>query len=78
MTERDFSETTRGDLSTEGAALPDGSYPTPDCDALRRAFEAYGRESPDKREALRHYLIKRNIELGCHHPLPESWHMEVT
>ena len=55
--------------------MPDGSYPTPDCDALRRAFEAYGRET-GTRAALRRYLVRRKAELGCPRvDVPETWRM---
>lgn len=75
MSERTFSHEERMRLAKEGKALPDGSYPTPDKDALHRAFQSYGRETPEKRSELRHYLIRRAIEMGHPEMIPDSWHV---
>lgn len=69
MAERDFSEDDRRRLASEGNALPDGSYPMPDCDAVRRAIDSYGRAPAGHRPALRALIRKRNSELGCGHKL---------
>lgn len=75
MAERTFSDEERARLAAEGDALPDGSYPIPDCDALRRAIDSYGRETGD-RAALRRHIAKRKAELGCPGvELPETWHL---
>ena len=77
MADREFSEEYREELATEGEALPDGSYPIPDCDALRRAIQSYGRETPEKRAELRRHIAKRKAALGCHEvDLPETWKMK--
>lgn len=55
-----------------GEAMPDGSYPTRDCQELGKAVEAYGRETGSKPK-LRRYLIKRAVELGCTEKIPDSW-----
>lgn len=73
MAEREFSDEYRAELAREGKAMPDGSYPTPDEDALERAFEAYGRETPEKRPALRRYLVRRAHELDRADLIPASW-----
>ena len=65
------------ELAAKGEAMPDGSYPTPDCDYLSHAVEAYGRETKDK-AALRRYLTRRAIELGCADRLPDDWTLEAT
>lgn len=65
MAERDFSEDERKQLAADGHALPDGSYPMPDCDAVRRARESYGRAPEGHRAALRALINRRNRELGC-------------
>ena len=65
MAEREFSEEQRRALAAKGQALPDGSYPMPDCDAVRRAHEAYGRAPAGHRAAVRELANKRNRELGC-------------
>jgi hypothetical protein len=59
-------------LAAEGQAMPDGSYPTPHCDCLKAAVESYGRETGDK-AALRRYLIRRAVALGCTEHLPDDW-----
>jgi len=68
MAERKFSETERAALARKGQALPDGSYPMPDCDAVRRAHESYGRAPEGHRAAVRALANKRNAELGCGFP----------
>jgi len=65
MAERHFSEAERARLAGEGKALPDGSYPMPDCDAVRRAHQSYGRAPASHRSAVRALANKRNRELGC-------------
>ena len=65
MAEREFSEAERERLAREGHALPDGSYPMPDCDAVRRARQSYGRAPQSHRAALVRKINQRNRELGC-------------
>ena len=65
MAERKFSEQERAALAKKGQALPDGSYPMPDCDAVRRAHEAYGRAPDSHKAEVRNLANKRNRELGC-------------
>lgn len=75
MAGRRFTAGERRRLAGAGNALPDGSYPIPDCDALRRAVDSYGRETGD-RAALRRLIVKRKAELGCPEvELPETWHL---
>jgi hypothetical protein len=68
MAERQFSDEERHRLAQAGHALPDGSYPMPDCDAVRRAREAYGRAPESHRAALRALINRRNTELSCGEP----------
>jgi len=65
MAEREFSEQERASLAKRGHALPDGSYPMPDCDAVKRAHQSYGRAPASHRSAVRALANKRNRELGC-------------
>jgi len=65
MAERVFTEQERMELADKGHALPDGSYPMPDCDAVRRAHKAYGRAPESHRGALAALLRKRNEQLRC-------------
>jgi hypothetical protein len=62
---REFSTTSRKKMATTGSAMPDGSYPIPDLDALRRAMQSFGRETPDKRAALKSHIMKRAKALGA-------------
>lgn len=75
VAEREFSPEERERYAASGVALPDGSYPIPDCDALRRAVESYGRETGD-RARLRRHIAKRKLELGCPAvELPSTWRL---
>jgi len=65
MAERQFSEGERARLARDGNALPDGSYPMPDCDAVKRAHQAYGRAPEGHKAAVRALANRRNRELGC-------------
>jgi len=74
MTSREFSEEQRAEYARQGHALPDGSYPMPDCDAVRRAIDSYGRAPESHRKPLAALIRKRNDELGCGHHLEELAH----
>lgn len=63
-------------LAAKGEAMPDGSYPTPDCTYLEHAVKAYGRETGD-RAKLRAYLTRRAVALGCTEHLPDDWKIEA-
>ena len=65
LAERHFSEEERARLAARGMALPDGSYPVPDCDAVRRAHLSYGRAPESHRAELRAMVNRRNRELHC-------------
>jgi hypothetical protein len=71
MTEREFSEEQRAEMAGQGIALPDGSYPMPDCDAVRRAIDSYGRAPDSHRGPLAELIRERNSELECHHQLDQ-------
>lgn len=73
MAERFVSEEERRRLEGEGDTGYGTSYPMPDCDAVRRAREAYGRAPVKKRAELRRAIIRRHRELGCSEELPEEW-----
>lgn len=76
MAEREFSQEERERLAAEGKALPDGSYPIPDCDALHRAIQSYGRAPEEHRPALRRLIVRRKAALGCSGvDIPENWRM---
>ena len=65
---REYSEEERARLAAEGKALPDGSYPMPDCAAVGDAIHAYGRAPESHRAQLRALIRKRHDELGCDSP----------
>lgn len=69
--ERFFSEEVRQRYAKQGIALPDGSFPIPDRDALRRAIQSIGRAS-DQSKARRH-IVKRARALGATGMLPDDW-----
>jgi hypothetical protein len=71
MSEREFTEEERMDLADEAHALPDGSYPMPDCDAVRRAIDSYGRAPESHRHELAALIRRRNTELECDFHLDE-------
>lgn len=65
MAGRQYSEQERAKLAAEGKALPDGSYPMPDCAAVQDAIHAYGRAPESHRAELAALIRKRDAELGC-------------
>jgi len=71
VSEREFSEEERAEYAEQGIALPDGSYPMPDCDAVRDAIDAYGRAPESHREDLEALIRKQNEELQCGYRLEE-------
>jgi hypothetical protein len=69
MSDREFSEEERTEYAemSPPQALPDGSYPMPDCDAVERAIEAFPHAPESHREDLAALIIRRNEELACGH-----------
>jgi len=62
---REYSEAERAELARQGKALPDGSYPMPDCGAVHDAVYAYGRAPDSHRPALRALIRRQNDEQRC-------------
>lgn len=74
MAEREFSPEERRRLEAEGETGYGESYPMPDCDAVRRAVQSYGRAPEEHRAELRRRIVQRKMELGCDDvQIPESW-----
>lgn len=66
---REYTEEERTEYAEHGQALPDGSYPMPDCDAVADAIEAFGRAPESHRDDLAALIEQRNDELECGHDL---------
>ena len=73
MAEREISPEERRHLEAEGETGYGESFPMGDCDEVRRAVQSYGRAPVGRRAELRRAIVRRHRELGCDHPLPESW-----
>jgi hypothetical protein len=68
---RKFGARRRKQLAGSGHALPDGSYPIPDKDALRRA-SVLARSGHGNVAAARRLIARRAKELGVPNPLSEN------
>lgn len=75
--ERTFSPDARDRMASSGTALPDGSYPIPDRDALRRAIASYGRAPAGKKAQVKAHIVKRARALGATDMLPEGWSVAI-
>lgn len=78
MADRTFSSDQRSNLADKGAAMPDGSYPIPDKDALRRAIQSFGRAPAEKKAAVKAHIIKRAKALGATDALPDDWNVTAS
>jgi hypothetical protein len=65
---REFTTSRRKDLASQGNALPDGSYPIPDADALHRA-SVLARSGHGNVSGARALIARRAKELGVANPL---------
>lgn len=70
---RYFSPQSREAMAGKGHAMPDGSFPIPDPDAVSRAVQSIGRADPNKRAAVRNHIIRRARALGCMDKVPSDW-----
>ena len=68
---REFTTDERRHQASAGNALPDGSYPIPDKDSLRRAA-ILARSGHGNAAAARRLIARRARELGVSNPLDES------
>lgn len=68
---RTYDTAIRQKYASKGVALPDGSFPIPDRDALKDAIHDYGRAK--NQAAAKAHIIKRAKALGAADSLPEGW-----
>ena len=68
---REFSADERRKQAKQGNSLPDGSYPIPDADALRRAA-ILARSKHGNWQAARRLIARRAKELGVSNPLDDD------
>ena len=68
---REFPAKARDKMASKGVAMPDGSFPIPDKDALRRAIQSIGRAKNPA--AAKAHIKKRAAALGATDMLPEDW-----
>lgn len=61
----DISAEQRRAYARRGIALPDGSFPIPDCNYAERAIHAQGRAPEAKRGRVKAHIRKRVRALGC-------------
>ena len=69
----DFSETEQQAMIASGACMPDGSFPIPDVDHLKRAIRSFGRANPARRAAVKRHIIRRARSLQRMDLVPEKW-----
>jgi hypothetical protein len=58
-------------MAKSGSAMPDGSFPIPDLDALRRAAASYGRAS--NKAGVKRHICKRARALGASQDFIDRW-----
>lgn len=68
---REFSQDARDEMADKGVALPDGSFPIPDKDALDRAIQSIGRAKEPA--AAKAHIVERAKALGATSMLPADW-----
>lgn len=71
-----FTAEERRKMADAGEALPDGSYPIPDVEYLRKAIGALGRASQnDEYARVKRHIVKRARALDAIEELPEDWNV---
>lgn len=59
--------------AAEGLALPDGTFPIPDCSYVRRAVQLYAGVPEEGRATVRCHIMRRARALGCDELIPGEW-----
>jgi hypothetical protein len=73
LASRTFPTKSRDKMASKGTALPDGSFPIPDKDALRRAIQSFGRAKPADKAKVKAHIMKRARALNALDMIPDSW-----
>lgn len=71
LASREFSTQVREKYADKNIAMPDGSFPIPDKDALRRAIQSIGRAKNPA--AAKAHIKRRAAALGATDMLPADW-----
>lgn len=71
---REVSTEEREQLSEEGKALPDGSYPIANVADLKNAIQSHGRAK--NKAKVKQHIIRRARALDAVDQLPEDWNVE--
>lgn len=69
---KDPSSDQRQKWAEQGLALPDGSWPIPNRDYLRRAIQSFGRGNKSDTR-IKAWIKKRARALGAENMIPEGW-----
>lgn len=70
---KDPSSGQREAWAKQGVALPDGSWPIPNRDYLRRAIQSFGRQAPGDSAKIKAWIKKRARALGAEDVIPAGW-----
>lgn len=73
LMEVDLSEGGRRKMAKSKTAMPDGSFPIPNTDFLKKAIKAFGRAK--NKDATKAWIKKRARALGASSLVPSNWKM---
>jgi len=71
LASREFPTSSRKKMASSGSAMPDGSFPIPDIDALKRAIQSIGRAKDPA--AAKAHIKRRAAALGATNLIPKDW-----
>ena len=57
----------------QGVSMPDGSYPIPNVDFLKRAIQSFGRAPDSAKAAVKAHIKSRARALGRTDLIPADW-----
>lgn len=67
----EWTEERRHEAEAEGHTFSGDRYPIESCADVENAARLVGQSPPSERPAIRQYIARRAMELGC--PLPKGW-----